>query len=84
MKTKRGFMSLQVVILAAVILLNCLMFYMMHCSGEYLQSTDVWGNTQTVLHSGFQNRLRMLKAIPADVSAALTQAEQTIERIEAA
>ena len=84
MKTKRGFLSLQVVILAAVMVLNCLMFYMMHCSGEYLQSTDVWGNTQTVLHSGFQNRLRMLKAIPTDVSAALAQAEQTIERIEEA
>lgn len=84
MKTKRGFLSLQVVIIAAVILLNCLMFYMMHCSGEYLQSTDVWGNTQTVSHSGFQTRLRMLKAIPVDISLALEQAEQTIERIEAA
>lgn len=84
MKTKRGFMSLQVVILAAVILLNGLMFYMMHCSGEYLQSTDVWGNTQTVSHSGFQSRQRMLKAIPADISLALAQTEQTIERIEAA
>lgn len=84
MKTKRGFLSLQVAIIAAVILLNCLMFYMMHCSGEYLQSTDVWGNTQTVSHSGFQTRLRMLKAIPADISLALEQAEQTIERIEAA
>ena len=84
MKTKRGFLSLQVVILAAVMVLNCLLFYMMHCSGEYLQSTDVWGHTQTVSHSGFQNRLRMLKVIPADTSAALTQAEQTIERIEEA
>jgi len=84
MKTKRGFMSLQVVIIVAAIVLNCLMFYMMHCSGEYLQSTDVWGNTQTVSHSGFQSRQRMLKAIPADVSVALAQAEQTVERIEEA
>ena len=78
MRTKRGFISLQVVIIVAAIVLNCLMFYMMHCSGEYLQSTDVWGNTQTVPHSGFQSRQRMLKAIPADVSAALAQAEQTV------
>ena len=84
MKTKRGFLSLQMVIVAAVIILNCFMFYMMHCSGEYLQSTDVWGNTQTVLHSGFQSRLRMLKALPADTSAALAQVERTISHIEEA
>ena len=84
MKTKRGFLSLQVVITSAVIVLNCLMFYMMHCSGEYLQSTDVWGNTQTVSHSGFRSRLGMLKAIPSDISLALERAEQTITRIEEA
>ncbi len=84
MKTKRGFLSLQVIIIAAVIILNCLMFYMMHCSGEYLQSTDVWGNTRTVSHSGFQSRLKMLEGLPSDSLAALSKVEQTINRIEEA
>jgi len=71
MKTKRGFYSLQWILIAAILILNGLMFYMMHCTGEYLQSTDVWGNTQTVMHSGFMSRLRMLKELPEDTSAAL-------------
>jgi len=84
MKTKRGFYSLQWILIAAILILNGLMFYMMHCTGEYLQSTDVWGNTQTVMHSGFMSRLRMLKELPEDTSAALLQVEQTISRIEEA
>ena len=84
MKTKRGFFILLEIIVPAVILLNGLLFYMMHCSGEYLQSTDVWGSTQTISHAEFKNRLSMLETLPSEAETALAEVEQTLFRIEQA
>ena len=61
MKTRRGFLTLQSSIILVFIILNAVIFYIINCNGAYLQSRDVWGNTQSIMRTDFKSRQRLLE-----------------------
>ena len=60
MRNRKAFFAVQGSIILGFIILNVLIFYMVNCNGEYLQSRDVWGNTQTILKSDLKSRQKLI------------------------
>ena len=82
MKTRRGFLALQCTIIAVFLGLNALLFYIINCSGEYLQSRDIWGNTQTILHTDLRNRQRLLTELSGKGTDAVAEIDRILNQME--
>ena len=83
MKTKRRFFALQTTVIVAFTVLNMLLFYLIHCSGEYIQSRDVWGKTQTIRRTDLASRQKLLNTLPREETQAVAELDRILGQIEA-
>ncbi len=82
MKTKSFLLLVQMAVIALVLLLNGFLFYSMECTNEYLQSRDVWGNTQTVRRADLRLQQQIIQNLPDDNEQSLLYLEKKIRKIE--
>ena len=71
MRNRKAFFAVQGSIILGFIILNVLIFYMVNCNGEYLQSRDVWGNTQTILKSDLKSRQKLINEFSQNTAKAV-------------
>lgn len=82
MKTKRRYMLFIWIALPALLLLNGLLFYSAKCSGEYLQSENVWGTLQSVRAKDYRKQQQIIGLLPEDPAKALEEIDAVIELLE--
>ncbi len=70
------------VITIAVIILNGAVFYSVYCSGDVLQSKDVYGNEYQTRRSDIAARQMILDSLPADKAEAADRLEDRISILE--
>ena len=84
LKTKKYLLAVQMIIIAAVLLLNVFLFYSMECTNEYVQNRDVWGNTQTISRTDIRLQQQILNNLPQDMELGLTFLDSRLHTIEQA
>lgn len=67
------------VITAAVVLLNAIVFYSVYCTGDILQSMDIYGGEYTFTRSDIDKQSGIISALPEDKSEAVLYIEERIE-----
>lgn len=55
---------------------------MVNCNGEYLQSRDVWGNTQTILKSDLKSRQKLINEFSQNTATAVENIDGILAQIE--
>lgn len=82
MRNRKTFFAVQGSIILGFIILNVLIFYMVNCNGEYLQSRDVWGNTQTILKSDLKSRQKLINEFSQNTATAVENIDGILAQIE--
>ena len=82
MRNRKAFFAIQGSIILGFIILNVLIFYMVNCNGEYLQSRDVWGNTQTILKSDLKSRQKLINEFSQNTATAVENIDGILAQIE--
>ena len=82
MRNRKAFFAVQGSIILGFIILNVLIFYMVNCNGEYLQSRDVWGNTQTILKSDLKSRQKLINEFSQNTATAVENIDGILAQIE--
>lgn len=80
---QKEYFVIPILLFAAVILLNSLMFYSQNISTEYLESTDYRGRVQTISKQSLRIRQQILDSLPedkADAEAYLWEKKQQLLR----
>ena len=67
---QKEYFVIPILLFAAVILLNSLMFYSQNISTEYLESTDYRGRVQTISKQSLRIRQQILDSLPEDKAEA--------------
>jgi sensor histidine kinase YesM len=65
-------------ILPALVILNCLIFYYQYCTVDYVHRTDIWGNTIILDKNANASVRRVLAALPGNPVLAYNEA---VERL---
>ena len=73
---------LAAIITFAVIILNGTVFYSVYCSGDVLQSKDVYGNEYQTKRSDIIAQQMLLDSLPADINEAADYLEEKISILE--
>lgn len=81
-KNKMNLVHVQIMVLLVFLALNGFLYYMTECSNEYLQSRDVWGNTQTVSRNNLKLQQQILEKLPEYSNAALAYIDEKIKALE--
>ncbi len=82
MKIKRRYMLLIWIALPALLLLNGFLFYSAKCSGEYLQSENVWGTLQSIRARDYRKQQQIIELLPKDLAKALEEVDAVIQLLE--
>lgn len=82
MKTKRRYMLFIGIALPALLLLNGLLFYSAKCSGEYLQSENVWGTLQSVRARDYKKQQQIIDVLPEEPERALEEIDAVIRLLK--
>lgn len=82
MRRKRQFYLWVLAVLPVLLVLNGLLFYSVKCNGEYLQSRNVWGMSQSVKVGDFVRREQIINSLSEDPEAAGTALDEIIEYLE--
>ncbi len=82
MKRKRQFYFFLALLLPVMLFLNGVLFYSMKCTGEYMQSENVWGMKQSVKVGDYARQKQILKNLPEDSEAALAAIDEIITYLE--
>lgn len=73
MKGKKQYYLMVSIVFSVLLLLNGILFYSTKCSGEYLQSENVWGVSQSVKASDYRKRQQIIEGLPEDTETAIAQ-----------
>ncbi len=73
MKNKKLFLLSVISIFLLILLFNGLIFYFTKCNGEYLESRDLWGNTQSIQKVRLNKQMNLLRNLSEDKEEALLQ-----------
>lgn len=83
MKRKRQFYFRLLLLCMGIVLLNGILFYSVKCTGEYIQSENVWGVKKSVKAGDFARQKQILKNLPEDADEALVAVDEIIAYLEA-
>ncbi len=78
MKRKRQYYLVIGIAFPVLLLLNGILFYSAKCSGEYLQSENVWGVSQSVKASDYIRRQQIIDSLPEEPEKALEAVDAII------
>lgn len=80
MRRRSGYYIGVTALAVLAVVVNAFIFYFSNCSGEYVQSVDVWGRTQTESVAGLRRRELLLERL-SDRSAdeAIAEVQKIIE-----
>lgn len=79
MKTKKQYYMAVGAVFVVMLLLNGVLFYSSKCSGEYLQSENVWGVSQYVKASDYSKRRLLIEELPENPEQAMEKLRATVE-----
>lgn len=82
MKAKRRYVLFIGIAFSALLLLNGLLFYSAKCSGEYLQSENIWGSLQSVRAMDYKKQQQIIDVLPEDTEKALEEIDAVIRMLE--
>lgn len=78
MKIKKKYVLFVAIVFLFLLLLNGVLFYSAKCSGEYLQSENVWRISQSVKARDYIKQQQIIAALPKDPEQALAEVETVI------
>lgn len=76
-KTKKQYYMTVGAVFVVMLLLNGVLFYSSKCSGEYLQSENVWGVSQYVKASDYSKRRLLIEELPENPEQAMEKLRAT-------
>ena len=82
MKQKRQFYFFMVILLPLMLILNGVLFYSVKCTGEYMQSENVWGVKQSIRVGDYERQKQIMKNLPEDAEAAMAAIDEIITYLE--
>ena len=82
MKRKRQFYFFLALLFPVMLFLNGVLFYSMKCTGEYMQSENVWGVKRSIRVGDYSRQKQILKNLPEDSEAALAAIDEIITYLE--
>ena len=82
MKQKRQFYFFLALLLPVMLFLNGVLFYTMKCTGEYMQSENVWGVKQSIRVGDYARQKQIIGNLPEDADAAVTAVDEIITYLE--
>lgn len=82
MKQKRQFYFGLALLFPVMLFLNGILFYSMKCTGEYMQSENVWGVRQSVKVGDYARQRQILKNLPESAEDALAAIDEIITYLE--
>lgn len=78
MNVKKKYVLFVAIMVLFLLLINGVLFYSAKCSGEYLQSENIWGISQSVKASNYIKQQQIIGALPEDPKKALAEVETVI------
>lgn len=78
MKKKRQYVLFIGMVFSALLLLNGILFYSAKCSGEYLQSKNVWGVSQSIKVGDYVRQQQIIDSLSDDPEKALETIDSAI------
>ncbi len=82
MKRKRQFYFFLALLFPVMLLLNGVLFYSMKCTGEYMQSENVWGMKQSIRVGDYKRQKQIIGNLPEDAEAAIAAVDEIISYLE--
>jgi len=82
MKHKKQFYFSMALLFPVMLFLNGVLFFTMKCTGEYMQSENVWGVKQSIKVGDYARQRQILKNLPEDSEAALAAIDEIITYLE--
>ena len=82
MKRKRQFYFFLALLFPVMLFLNGVLFYSMKCTGEYMQSENVWGVKQSIRVGDYARQRQIIGNLPEDAEAAVTAVDEIITYLE--
>ena len=82
MKQKRQFYFFLALLFPVVLFLNGVLFYSMKCTGEYMQSENVWGMKQSIRVGDYKRQKQIIGNLPEDADAAVAAVDEIITYLE--
>ncbi len=82
MKQKRQFYLFLALLLPVLLFLNGVLFYTMKCTGEYMQSENVWGVKRSIRVGDYARQKQIIGNLPEDAEAAVTAVDEIITYLE--
>jgi len=82
MKQKKQFYFFLALLLPLMLFLNGVLFYSVKCTGEYMQSENVWGVKKSVKVGDYARQKQIIKNLPEDTEAALAAIDEIITYLE--
>ncbi len=82
MKQKRQFYFFLALLFPVMLLLNGVLFYSMKCTGEYMQSENVWGMKQSIRVGDYKRQKQIIGNLPEDAKAAVAAVDEIITYLE--
>lgn len=82
MKRKRQYYLLLGILLPLLLFLNGVLFYSMKCTGEYMQSENVWGVKKSVKVGDYARQKQIMNNLPGDIKEAQIAIDEIISYLE--
>lgn len=82
MKRKRQFYFFLALLLPVMLFLNGVLFYSMKCTGEYMQSENVWGVKQSIRVGDYARQKQIISNLPEDAGEAVMAVDEIITYLE--
>lgn len=82
MKQKRQFYFFLALLFPVMLFLNGVLFYSMKCTGEYMQSENVWGTKRSIRVGDYERQKQILSNLPEDTDAAVTAMDEIVTYLE--
>ena len=80
---KRKVYLLSILMILGILFLNGILFYAANFSAEYVQSKNVWGETQAIRLHDYQRQAQLLSRLPKDPAEAEVLTEKLVNYLEA-
>ena len=82
MKRKRQYYLFLGILLPLLLFLNGVLFYSMKCTGEYMQSENVWGVKKSVKVGEYARQKQIMNNLPGDIKEAQIAIDEIISYLE--
>lgn len=82
MKTRKNLYLVMLISAVLLIVFNGILFYSTKCTGEYLQTVNVWGVSSSIRQADFNRQKQLIRNLPGDMKEAKAYVQEVLSYLE--